>query len=140
MEWNRTGPSAGAETSPQVPTMHVDELKEMLRAVIDEELGLADIRIASRWQAGTLILKPGDSTMKSKELPIEVFFHKIVMVRDRLRVMEQKLNAHKGLTDADKVEMQQYVTKIYGTLTSFNILFRDREDNFVGDRSSRDDD
>jgi hypothetical protein len=140
MEWNRTGPSAGAESSPLVPTMHVDELKEMLRAVIDEELALSDIRIAPRWQAGTVILKPGDSTLKSKEIPIDVFFHKIVMVRDRLRVMEQKLNAHKGLSDAEKVEMQQYVTKIYGSLTSFNILFRDREDHFVGDRSTRDDD
>lgn len=138
MDWNQSG--AGAETSPLVPTMHVDELKEMLRAVIDEELALSDIRMGARWQAGTLILKPGDSTLKAKEMPIEVFFHKIVMVRDRLRVMEQKINAHKDMTDADKVEMQQYITKIYGSLTSFNVLFRDREDHFVGDRSSRDDD
>jgi hypothetical protein len=138
MEWNR--PAAGAETSPLVPTLHVDELKEMIRAVIDEELSLSDIRMAARWQAGTVILKPGDSTLKSKEMPIDVFFHKIIMVRDRLRVLEQKINAHKGLTDADKVEMQQYVTKIYGSLTTFNVLFRDREDQFVGERGARDDD
>jgi uncharacterized radical SAM superfamily protein len=137
MEWNRSG--AGAETSPLVPTMHVDELKEMLRAVIDEELSLSDIRMGARWQAGTLILKPGDPSLKPRELPLEAFFHKIVMVRDRLRVLEQKINAHKGLTDADKVEIQQYVTKIYGSLTSFNTLFRDREDHFVGDRTSKDD-
>ena len=137
MEWNPTS-GAGADSSPVVPPMHVEELKEMLRAVIDEELGLSDIRLAPRWQAGTLILKPGDPSLKSKEVPIEAFFHKFVMVRDRLRVLEQKINAHKGLSDAEKVEMQQYVTKIYGSLTTFNVLFRDTEDQFVGDRSSKD--
>lgn len=137
MEWNQ--PGSGAETSPLVPTLHVDELKEMLRAVIDEELSLSDVRMGGRWQAGTLVLKPGDASLKPRELPIEAFFHKIVMVRDRLRVLEQKINAHKNLTDAEKVEMQQYVTKIYGSLTSFNVLFRDKEDHFVGDRASQDD-
>ena len=138
MEWNRTG--QGAESSPTTPTIHVDELREIIRDSIDEALGLSDIRLAPRWQAGTLILKPGDPSLKDKELPLEAFFHKIVMVRDRLRVLEQKVNAHKGLSDADKVEMQQYVTKIYGSLTSFNILFRDKGDQFVGDRGARDDD
>ncbi|HEX7879469.1 MAG TPA: hypothetical protein VF720_08670 [Candidatus Eisenbacteria bacterium] len=138
MEWNRT--SSGVENSPTTPTIHVDELREIIRESIDEALGLSDIRLAPRWQAGTVILKPGDPSLKEKEIPLEVFFHKIVMVRDRLRVLEQKINAHKTLGDADKVEMQQYVTKIYGTLTSFNVLFRDRDDQFVGERGGRDDD
>lgn len=139
MEWNQTAGEGGVDKSPVVPPIHVDELKELIREVIDDQLALTDIRIGPRWQAGTLILKPADTTLKPKEVPIEVFFHKIVMVRDRLRVLEQKINAHKGLTDADKVDLQQYVTKIYGSLTSFNVLFRDREDQFVGDRSSKDD-
>lgn len=138
MEWNR--PGAGADTSPQIPAMHVDEFREMLRDVLAEELGLSEVRLAQRWQTGTLILKPGDATMKPKEIPIEAFFHKIVLARDRLRVMEQKINAHRGLTDADKVDLQQYITRIYGSLTTFNVLFRDREDHFVGDRSGRDED
>jgi hypothetical protein len=138
MEWNRT--TAGADSSPTTPTIHVDELREIIRDSIDEALGLSDIRLAPRWQAGTLVLKPGDPSLKDKDMPLEIFFHKIVMVRDRLRVLEQKINAHKTLSDADKVEMQQYVTKIYGTLTSFNVLFRDRDDQFVGERGGRDDD
>lgn len=138
MTWN--SPGAGTESSPLTPTMHVDELKEIIREVLDEELSLSDIRIGPRWQAGTVILKPGDPSLTPKEIPLEAFFHKIVMVRDRLRVMEQKINAHKILSDADKIELQQYITKVYGSLTTFNVLFRDREDHFVGERGGRDDD
>lgn len=138
MNWNE--PAPGAASSEVTPTMHVDELREVIREVIDEQLSLSDIRLSPRWQAGTVTLKPGDPSLQSKEIPLEAFFHKIVMVRDRLRVMEQKINAHKILSDADKVELQQYLTKIYGSLTTFNVLFRDREDLFVGDRGGRDDD
>jgi len=138
MEWNQ--PGSGADSSPTVPPIHIDELREIIRESIDEALGLSDTRLSPRWQAGTLVLRPGDSSLKDKEMPLELFFHKIVLLRDRLRVLEQKVNAHKVLTDADKVELQQYVTKIYGTLTSFNILFRDRGDQFVGERGGRDDD
>ena len=82
-----------------------------------------------------MILKPGDPKLATKSVPIETFFHKIVMVRDRLRVLEQRINAHPKLSDAEKVEMQQYVTRCYGSLTTFNLLFREEEDRFVGDRS-----
>ncbi|RMF03887.1 MAG: hypothetical protein D6772_01520 [Bacteroidetes bacterium] len=92
------------------------------------------VELGHRWVGGKLILKPGEDGLKPKEMDIEVFFHKIVMVRDRLRVMEQRINSS-GLTDEEKVNLQQYITRIYGSLTSFNILFRHKEDNFVGSKS-----
>jgi hypothetical protein len=94
-----------------------------------------EVRMQGKWNDGMLILKPGDDSLKSREIPIEVFFHKIVMVRDRLRVMEQRINSSANLSDEEKVNLQQYLTRIYGSLTSFNLLFDDKEDYFVGDRS-----
>ncbi|WP_417602049.1 hypothetical protein [Owenweeksia hongkongensis] len=93
------------------------------------------VKIADRWKDGTMVLKPKQRDLAEKEIPIDTFFHKIVMVRDRLRVMEQKINSSKDLDDATKVDLQQYITKIYGSLTTFNVLFRDKEDHFVGERS-----
>ena len=93
------------------------------------------VPIGDRWQKGTMLLQPADKTLKPKEIPIEDFFHKIVMLRDRLRVMEQQINAHKNLTDEDKVNLQQYITRIYGTLTTFNVLFKNKEHWFVGEKS-----
>lgn len=92
------------------------------------------VAIADKWKGGKLILEPGDN-MANKEMPIDTFFHKIVMVRDRLRVMEQKINSSKTLEDQDKVELQQYITRIYGSLTSFNVLFKNKSDQMVGERS-----
>ncbi len=93
------------------------------------------VAISDKWKGGNLVLQPGDANLSQKEIPIDTFFHKIVMVRDRLRVMEQKINAHDALSDQDKVELQQYVTRIYGSLTTFNILFKNKSDQFVGEKS-----
>mgnify|MGYP001553728421 CR=1 FL=1 len=94
------------------------------------------VPLGDRWKGGILLLQPADKTQKPKEIPIDIFFHKIVMLRDRLRVMEQQINAHKLLSDEDKVNLQQYITRIYGTLTTFNVLFKNKENWFVGDKGS----
>ena len=94
------------------------------------------VELGDKWKNGTMVLKPEDDDLKPKEIPIDGFFHKIVMVRDRIRVMEQRINSSKGLSDEEKVNLQQYITRIYGSLTTFNVLFKYKNDHFVGDRTS----
>ncbi|MEO8772335.1 MAG: hypothetical protein ABI402_19710 [Ferruginibacter sp.] len=96
------------------------------------------VPLGDRWIGGTMLLQPADKTQKPKEVPVDIFFHKIVMLRDRLRVLEQNINAHKVLTDEDKVNLQQYITRIYGSLTTFNVLFKNKEHWFVGEKGSGD--
>lgn len=99
-----------------------------------EASGLADVPLAQKWEGGTVKLVPANAELQPKELPIDALFHKVVMVRDRLRTLEQRINAHPKLSDAEKVEMQQYVTRCYGSLTTFNVLFKDKGDQFVGQK------
>jgi hypothetical protein len=95
------------------------------------------VEIGHKWAGGTLIMKPGDTSLKSKEVPIDIFFNKVVMLRDRLRVLEQKINANKKLSEEEKVDMQQYITRCYGSLTTFNVLFKYTTDHFVGEKGNR---
>lgn len=116
---------------------HSDIEKSLLKILrlwggITEKVPLGD-----RWTGGTMILQPSDKSLKPKEIPVEDFFHKIVMLRDRLRVLEQNINSNKKLSDEDKVNMQQYITRCYGSLTTFNVLFRNKEQWFVGEKGSK---
>lgn len=116
----------------------IDDIKRAIREVVDEKSDMQEvISLGAKWNSGVMILKPADSSLQPKEIPIESFFHKIVMLRDRLRVMEQKINANPKMTDEEKVEMQQYITRIYGSLTTFNILFKHTEDQFKGASSDK---
>ncbi len=121
----------GTET-PSI-TLTIADVELALSSILDSRLNEFQlVPLATKWNNGMLEMKPADDSLQSKELPIESFFHKIVMVRDRLRLIEQKINAHKVLTDAEKVEMQQYVTACYGSLTTFNILFKETHHQFKG--------
>ncbi|HEY8211789.1 MAG TPA: hypothetical protein VIG99_30115 [Myxococcaceae bacterium] len=113
-------------------TMTRDELMELFREASGETADPPPM--AAKWEGGVVQLLPGNRELQGKELPVDSLFHKVVMIRDRLRTLEQKINGHPKLTDAEKVEIQHYVTRCYGSLTSFNILFRDKDDQFIGQK------
>jgi hypothetical protein len=128
------------EIIPENVTIELETVSDVERSLLKIMRMWSDVSeivpLGDRWKGGTMILQPADKNQKGKEIPVDVFFHKIVMLRDRLRVMEQQINAHKIMTDEEKVNLQQYITRIYGTLTTFNVLFRDKEHWFVGEKSS----
>ena len=114
--------------------MNADEFRAVLREVIRDELGASEVELGARWVGGEVILKPGKEGTQEKRVPIDAFFHKVVMIRDKLRVLEQRINAHGKLSDDEKVQLQQYITGCYGTLTTFNVLFAEKDDGFIGQR------
>ncbi len=122
--------------SPEIETL--SQVESSLLKILRLWGGITEVvPLGDKWRKGTLLLQPADNSLKPKEIPVEDFFHKIVMLRDRLRVLEQNINSHKLLSDEDKVNMQQYITRCYGSLTTFNVLFRDKEDWFVGEKTTK---
>ncbi|MEG3659130.1 hypothetical protein V5097_17095 [Arenibacter palladensis] len=120
----------------EVDTISFSEVEQSLISILKRWSDASSITpIADKWKGGSLVLKPGDANLSDKEIPLDTFFHKIVMVRDRIRVMEQKINSSNNLDDQEKVDLQQYITRIYGSLTTFNVLFKNQSDNFVGEKS-----
>jgi len=117
-------------------SLTLPEIEKVLRFVLEEQSALQEIvPLGDKWIGGNMLLQPANLALKPKEIPVEAFFHKIVMLRDRLRVLEQNINSHPILSDEDKVNMQQYITRIYGSLTTFNILFAEKDHYFVGAKS-----
>lgn len=121
---------------PAKAEVSLNELEKSIKKVLAQFDAIPEtVELGNKWVDGSLILKPGEIGMKEKEMSIDTFFHKIVMVRDRLRVMEQRINGSENLSDEEKVNLQQYITRIYGSLTSFNVLFKNKEDQFIGEKS-----
>ena len=117
-------------------TLSIKEIENLLSYVLDKHGALNEVvPLGEKWIGGTMSLQPANKELQPKEITIETFFHKIVMLRDRLRVLEQNINSSKSLNDEEKVNIQQYITRIYGSLTTFNVLFSEKEHYFVGAKS-----
>jgi hypothetical protein len=118
-----------------VDTVSFYDVERSLKSILKQWSDVSEVvTIADKWKGGKLVMEPGDTNLKSNEVPIDTFFHKITMVRDRLRVMEQKINSS-NLEEQEKIDLQQYITRSYGSLTSFNVLFKLKTQQFVGQRS-----
>lgn len=121
----------------EVDTVSFFEVESSLVQILKKWSDVSEVvSIADKWKGGKLILEPADTSLQSKEIPIDSFFHKITMVRDRLRVMEQKINSSNNLDEQEKIDLQQYITRSYGSLTTFNVLFKLKSQQFVGQKSS----
>ena len=119
----------------EVDTISFYDVEQSLLSILKKWNGLGEpVAIGDKWKGGNMKLEPGQAGLAHKDVPIDVFFHKIVMLRDRLRVMEQKINAS-NIEEIEKVELQQYITRIYGSLTTFNVLFKSQSDYFVGEKT-----
>jgi hypothetical protein len=120
---------------PEQDALSFSDVEKTLGRLLQRWADIQEVvPMGAKWEGGMMLLQPADKSIKPKEIPMETFFHKIVMLRDRLRVLEQNINSHKLLSDEDKINMQQYITRIYGTLTTFNVLFKDSRHNFVGEK------
>lgn len=124
------------EAIPYTEAVSFTAAEEALVKILKSYSAISEtVDLGDKWRNGTMILRPGESGLKDKEIPIDGFFHKIVMVRDRVRVMEQRINSS-DLSDEQKVNLQQYITRIYGSLTTFNVLFKRKEDHFKGEKTT----
>ena len=119
----------------EVDTISFYDVEQSLLSILKKWNGLGEpVAIGDKWKGGNIKLEPGQAGLAHKDVPIDVFFHKIVMLRDRLRVMEQKINTS-NIEEIEKVELQQYITRIYGSLTTFNVLFKSQNDYFIGEKT-----
>ena len=122
----------------EVDTVSFYEVEKTLRDILQKWSDITEVvPIGDKWNGGTLTLQPADPNLASKEIPVKTFFNKIVMLRDRLRVLEQKINSNKTLSESEKVDIQQYITRCYGSLTTFNVLFKNKSQQFVGESSKK---
>lgn len=127
LEVNEAAPKTG---------LSIKEIEKVMNYVLDKHSAFTEVvPLGEKWEGGTMSLQPANQDLSPKVIPVETFFHKIVMLRDRLRVLEQNINSSKSLSDEEKVNIQQYITRSYGSLTTFNVLFSEKEHYFVGAKS-----
>lgn len=140
MSGTASRPAVTARTLPREIDIDMDQeqFRQVLREVLLDELGVGETELGERWQGGEVVLVPGKEGTQEKRIPIDSLFRKVVLIREKLRVLEQKINGHDKLVDEDRLQLQQYITQCYGSLTTFNVLFRHKDDHFSG-QSGKDD-